>query len=104
MAAQYPKLPPGGADQRAVANVLNLAMDGKINAVTAITLAAGASSTILTDSRIGADSFIGLAPLTANAAAALATTYIAARGIGSATVAHANNGQTDRTFTVLIIG
>lgn len=39
-----------------------------------------------------------LSPRTANAAAALATTYISAVGQGTFTITHANNAQADKTF------
>jgi uncharacterized membrane protein len=39
-----------------------------------------------------------LSPRTANAAAAVATTYISAVGQGTFTVTHANNAQADKTF------
>ena len=104
MAAGFPHLPPQGDDPRRVATVVNLAMRGKINAVAALTLAFGAVETPLTDDRIGADSVILLMPTTANAAAALATTYVAMRIPGEATISHLNNAQTDRSFAAVIIG
>ena len=92
--------------RRTIAKVANLAMKGKINALTQVTLAAGVATTTLTDERISSQSFIGLSPLTANAAAALATTYFpqATQFNGQTVINHANNAQTDRTFNVIIIG
>lgn len=77
---------------------------GKGNYATAasFTLTANAASSTLTDQRITTESVIVLMPTTANAAAALATTYVSARTNGSATVAHANNAQTDRTFAYAV--
>jgi hypothetical protein len=71
---------------------------------TTVTLTANASSTTLTDARIRYDSPIILVPTTANAAGALATTYISesSRVNGSAVITHANNAQSDKTFRVLI--
>lgn len=86
-----------------IARTLNLVLGGKINATTTLTLAAGTTTTTMTDSRIGVYSVIYLMPTTANAAAALAGLYIAP-GVGSAVVTHANTATTDRTFGVLIIG
>jgi hypothetical protein len=65
-----------------------------------VTLTANAASTVLTDDRIGYDSAILLQPTTANAAAALATTYISETGRvnGAVTITHANNAQSDKTF------
>jgi hypothetical protein len=107
-------VPETGADEkehrRRLAKGINGLLAGKMNAVTTVTLAAGVATTTLTDARITINSFIGLMPTTANAATALATTYISNRMssngnvAGNATITHANNAQTDRTFTVLIIG
>lgn len=72
----------------------------------AVTLDAGATTTTLMDELITAESMISLAPLTANAAAAWATTYTLAADItpGQAIITHANNGQTDRTFRYTVHG
>lgn len=59
----YRRLPPFGGDQRAVAEIVNNIMDGKTNNTGAITLATGgASTTTITDARIGVDSVILLMP------------------------------------------
>ncbi len=97
-------LPPQGADPRTVATIVNNILQGKLNAVITVVLTANATTTTLTDTRITRASFIGLCPLTSNAAAALATTYVSARADQSATFTHANNAQTDRNFVVLVIG
>lgn len=84
--------------------VLNSVLAGRLNVTAELTLTANVATTTLTDARLSAQSFIGLCPLTANAAAAVGTTYISARNEGSCVVTHANNAQTDRDFSVLIIG
>jgi hypothetical protein len=59
----YRVLPPFGADQRGVAEVVNGIMNGKTNNTGSVTLATGgASSTTITDARIGVDSVILLMP------------------------------------------
>lgn len=59
----YRVLPPFGADQRGVAEVVNGIMNGKTNNTGSVTLATGgASTTTITDARIGADSVIILVP------------------------------------------
>lgn len=59
----YRVLPPFGSDQRGVAEVVNGIMNGKTNNTGSVTLATGgASTTTLTDARIGADSVIILVP------------------------------------------
>ena len=56
-------LPPFGSDPRGVAEVVNGIMNGKTNNTGSVTLATGgASTTTLTDARIGADSVIILVP------------------------------------------
>ena len=59
----YRVLPPFGADQRGVAEVVNGIMNGKTNNTGSVTLAtSGASTTTITDARIGVDSVILLMP------------------------------------------
>lgn len=56
-------LPPFGGDQRAVAEVVNGIMNGKTNNTGSVTLATGwATTTTITDARIGIDSVILLVP------------------------------------------
>ncbi len=56
-------LPPFGGDQRAVAEVVNGIMNGKTNNTGTVTLATGwATTTTITDARIGIDSTIILIP------------------------------------------
>jgi len=64
----FRRLPPFGGDQRAVAEIVNGIMDGKTNNTGTVTLATGnATTTTLTDARIGIDSVILLAPSSAAA-------------------------------------
>ncbi len=81
---------------------------GKTSNVLAVTLAANEATTVITDVRITAGSYLGFMPETANAAAELGngTLYVAdgSRVNGSATISHANNAQTDRTYRVVVIG
>ena len=63
-------LPPFGGDQRAVAEIVNGIMNGKTNNTGSVTLATGnATTTTITDARIGIDSVILLAPKSAAAIA-----------------------------------
>lgn len=87
-----------------IASVLNGVLSGKLNNTGVITLTANAATTTFTDSRIGANSVIGLMPTTANAAAALATTYFNTFANGSCVINHANNAQADKTFSFTITG
>jgi hypothetical protein len=59
----FRRLPPFGGDQRAVAEIVNGIMDGKTNNTGTVTLATGnATTTTITDARIGIDSTILLIP------------------------------------------
>ena len=89
---------------RLIASAVNNMLQGKLLCTGTKTLTANAATTTLTDSRIGANSFISFMPTTANAAAALGGLYVSARADGSATLTHANNAQADKTFTYLVIG
>jgi hypothetical protein len=79
---------------------------GRSNAIGEFTLTAGAASTTVTSTNCGDGSNITLRPKTANAAAALSTTYITDANItrGQFIVTHANNAQVDRTFGYSIQG
>lgn len=104
----YPTAPEAWSNEvehrRKIARTSNLALGGKLNAVTQITLTANSATTTVTDARIGASTFFGFQPLTADAAAALGGLYVSSQANGTATLAHANNAQSDRTFRVLLIG
>lgn len=88
-------------------DVVRGAMQGSLNVAsqTPVSLTPGATTTTIRDARIGGTSIIQLCPLTANAAAALTTTWITSPpGKTTATINHANNAQVDRTFDYIIIG
>lgn len=89
---------------REIAERVNRLNQGKMNAVTTLTLTAGATTTTLTDTRIGGGTYIGLSPTTATAAAAMTKVYVGPKTKGSATITHDNTADTDRTFSVLLIG
>lgn len=89
---------------RNISEAVRQILDGKVNYVKTVTLRANNATTTVTDTRLGPTSFIGLMPKTANAAGALATTYISARTDGSATITHANTADADKTFVLLIVG
>ena len=78
--------------------------DGKILATGTVTLTASAATTALTDRRIGPNSVILFMPTTANAATGLTALYVTGRGDGTATLNHANNAQTDRTYAYALLG
>jgi hypothetical protein len=66
----FRRLPPQGADERGVAEIVNNIMDGKTNNTGLLTLnGGGAVTTILEDARIGIDSKIILLPASEDAQA-----------------------------------
>lgn len=78
--------------------------EGRRNTTGSFTLTANATSTTVTHSNFGAGSVPHWTATTANAAAALGTTYVSARANGSFVLTHANNAQTDRIFYYSIDG
>ena len=77
---------------------------GRLNVTGVCTLAASATTTTVKAPNCGARSQVQLTAKSANAAAALATTYVSAVSNGSFTITHANNAQTDRTFGYACLG
>lgn len=86
-----------------VAVRINSILRGKTNNVGDVKLTAGATTTQINNPIITPLSHITLSPLSANSAAALATTYISNRTEGQATLTHANAGTTDRDFTYSVL-
>ena len=86
----FRSLPAFGGDQRAVAEVVRGIMDGKTNNTGTLTLATGgATSTTLTDRRIGPDSVILFVPSSA-AAYADVMPYGAFQSVADQAIATAN--------------
>lgn len=111
------QLQRGERDLQKIVDAIIQLNQGRQNSVGTITLTPGQTTTVVTRSLpvgsiVGAaancspDARVFLFPQTANAAAALATTYILAANIilSQFTITHANNAQVDRTFSFLIIG
>lgn len=70
---------------------------GRSNAVGIVTLRANETTTIVDDMNCASGSVINLTPTTANAAAAIGSSYVTSSN-KSFTITHASNSQTDRTF------
>lgn len=77
---------------------------GRSNAVGECTLRASQTTTTVIAQNCGLDSVVFLSPLTANAAAALATTYVSSVLAGSFILTHASNVQADKTFGFVCLG
>jgi hypothetical protein len=97
---------PEGSDARSLTAIVNRMNLGKLNCTGTVTLQPGQVGTTVSDTRVTAGSFIGLAPLTANAAAEMAAgaLFVASRASGSFALAHANSGLIDRSFAYVVIG
>lgn len=101
----YRKLNPAGGTPREISEVVNNLVEGKSNNTGTITLAvASATTTTLTDERIGFESIILFMPTTANAASAMTNLYVSARAKGSATLTHSANTSADKTYGYMVIG
>jgi hypothetical protein len=100
----FRSLPAFGGDQRAVAEVVRGIMDGKTNNTGTLTLATGgATTTTLTDRRIGPTTVILFSPLNNKGAAELGTLYVSARGQGTATLTHGSHNF-DMKYAYALIG
>lgn len=84
--------------------IVNNILRGQTNNTGTVTLTPSVTTTTITDNRIGGSSGIYLQPTTANAAAALATTYLSTPGAGTVVINHANSAQVDRVFNYAILG
>ena len=91
--------------RRQIADAVNRINKGQMNCTLFVTLDPGVSSTQVVDSRISPQTSFVFHPTTADAAADMASGVLyAVCTNGSATIYHANNAETDRTFTIGMIG
>lgn len=79
---------------------------GRLNCAGTVTLVAGVTTTTVKAPTVAKGTIISLSPQTANAAAALPTTFILAANVtsGQFIVSHASAGTTDRTLGWIAIG
>lgn len=96
-------IPDADEHRRQIAAAVNRVMVGHTNTTLFVTLDPNVATTAVVDTRISTQTCAYLQPQTAHAATALATTYIVCTN-GSLTINHANNAQTDRTFTMGLVG
>lgn len=69
-----------------------------------LTLTAGATSTDVKDARFQSSQYVVLFPMTAHAAAVVASTYVSARTTGQFTITHTNTADVDKTFGYIFVG
>lgn len=95
---------PGLSEERLqiLTTAIRQLAEGSTNSLSSVTLRPSFTTTVVTDVLATVDSHIDLCPLTANAAAALANTYVSSRLKGSFTLTHGNTATTDRTFSYRI--
>ena len=105
MTATYSaKLPPSETEPRKIASSIKRIVEGRTDNYGSVTLTANDTTTTVTNQWASENSTIVLSPRTANAAAAVATTYVSSKLNGSFVLTHANNAQTDKTFDYAMIG
>lgn len=91
-------------DPKAFALAIQQLYAGRSYASGSLTLAAGATSTVVSAINCAPQAAVFLFAKTANGAAAIATTFVSLVAKQSFTLTHANNAQTDRTFFYVCIG
>jgi hypothetical protein len=102
MAGSVPSL--SERDPFRIVQAINELFQGRSNATGTCTLTANATTTTVSAENCGDESIILLSPKTANAANAVATTYVSNVTNGAFTLTHANNAQTDKVFGYVAIG
>jgi hypothetical protein len=100
---QFRTLPPFGADERQVAEVVRGVMDGKTNNVGYFNTTTSATTTVLNDERISYDSAIIFTPMNEKGAQEMAKLWVGTRSRGSAIINHASNAHVCE-FMYIIVG
>lgn len=96
-----PFVPLQGIDAQhrmAISAAVNELLKGRANNTGVVTLRANQTTTTVIDNLFNSDMVPLLMPASANAASALATTYLSVRANGQFTLTHANTATADRTF------
>lgn len=98
--------PDEAEHRRQIALALNQALLGRLNNTGLVTLAANQATTVVNDLKVAVQSKVFLTPLTASAAAEVATgnLFIVTVTEKKFTIAHTNNAVTDRDFAYAILG
>lgn len=101
-------LAPNETDSRRISAAVRQLIEGRSNAVGVVTLAHDGieTTTTVTAVNCGPNAIVILTPRTANAAAALATTYVLAADVspGEFVITHDATSDADLTFGWLCIG
>ena len=99
-------VPDDTQHRRLIAQWMREAHQGHLGNTGSVTVQTSTVATAVVDSRIGAFSFIGFMPTTANAAQELGngTLYVSSRSAGGFTITHASTTTADRAFVYCILG
>ena len=97
-------LEPTRDSLRRIAVMCNNLLAGKLNVRTTVRLLNGATTTTISDPRIGANSHLSLEPLSANAAAIVTSIYLSSQGKQTATWTHTSTANADQNFSLSITG
>ena len=89
--------------RRQLAQAINRLNNGQIGCTLYVTLDPGVTSTKVVDARISQQTCVFLQPQTADAAAALGTTFVTCTN-GSCIITHAASAGTDRIYTMGMVG
>ena len=92
------KISTGETRLSAIVQAIRELFEGRSHATGSLTLVANVGTTTIKHPNFGPTSTIKLMPTTANAATAIATTYVTSKVPGQFVLTHANNAQTDRIF------
>ncbi|MCC6779916.1 MAG: hypothetical protein IT537_25335 [Hyphomicrobiales bacterium] len=98
------RLPPSGATPRDRDTAINNLIDGRNNATGTVTLTPGATATTVERANADIRAVVLLAPRSAAAAAAQATTFVSSVTRTGFTITHANAPSTNRTFGYAVLG
>jgi len=85
-------------------DALEGALKGRTRNQGTLTLTANVTTTVVDNPLYESHQTIVLMPTTANAATAIATTYVSARTAKQFTLTHANTATTDRIFEYVFVG
>lgn len=99
-------LSPNEVEPRKIAFAVRQLTEGRSNAVGTVTLTANAASTTVEAPNCAPGSCVFMFPVTANAAAIVAATYVAEATVtkGQFIVTHTNNANADKTFCFVCLG
>lgn len=95
--------PDGIRHRRRIADWASQVMVGRLACTGEVTLVAGATTTVVTDTRVGVNTMPILQPATANALSAHPTVYVSGVTNGSFTITHPATAAVDKTFRYVLL-